>query len=134
MNTEEIERAKTLKASGLSIHQIALTLKRDDKTIKKCLATPEAIEQVKEIKKDLISKFENLADKLIDSIKPADIEKSSMLQRVTASGIAIDKSRLLSNQSTSNEAVIILQVPDTKEEYLRMKEARKKMLEGENDD
>lgn len=121
LTVEELEKVKTLYASGVTPHAIAQQLGRSQHTIQKALDSKGVLEEVKEIRKDLISKFENLAEQLIDSIKPADIEKASMLQRVTASGIAIDKSRLLSNQSTSNEAhFIVLNVPDTPEQYKKM--------------
>ena len=46
--------------------------------------------------------YEGLARKLILSITPEDIDKASMLQKVTASGIAFDKMRLLRGESTAN--------------------------------
>jgi hypothetical protein len=50
----------------------------------------------------LAIRFKRHAIGYLDSIKASDIEKASLLQRVTASGIATDKYRLLSGQSTEN--------------------------------
>jgi len=134
LSIEELEKVKLLYASGETTHAIAQKLGRSQHTIQKAIQKEGVLDDVKEIKKSLIEKFENLADRLIESITQADIEKSTMLQRVTASGIAIDKSRLLSNQSTSNEAhVIILNVPNTEAEYKIMCK-NQIALQGESDD
>lgn len=65
-----------------------------------------ADEVVASIKAHESRKLAYLGNHILDSINDKDIEKSSLLQKVTASSILIDKRRLLDNQSTSNVSVI----------------------------
>lgn len=65
-----------------------------------------ADEVVANIKQHESRKLAYLGNHILDSINEKDIEKSSLLQKVTASSILIDKRRLLDNQSTSNVSVI----------------------------
>jgi hypothetical protein len=58
----------------------------------------------------LAIRFKKQAIDYLDSIDTDTIQKASLLQRMTASGIATDKYRLLSGQSTEN---ISLRVSDS---------------------
>lgn len=103
-------------------YSLAKSLLDDGKTLKQaaeysglCVATVHKIKHgvikladkvVEGIKAHESRKLAYLGNHILDSINEKDIEKSSLLQKVTASSILIDKRRLLDNQSTSNVSVI----------------------------
>ena len=64
-------------------------------------------------KKTLAEKYKQIADVIVKSISPKDIEKASLLQKMTASGIGTDKHLLLSGEPTSNiqtsKKIVIIQ-------------------------
>lgn len=103
---QELEQIKVLKAGGLTIHKIARTIGRDDKTILKALDRPGFKEAVVEEKKTLAEKYEQLNHCCLDSVLlPGEIEKASVDKRVTMAAIATDKLRLLNNESTANLSI-----------------------------
>ncbi len=109
LTTAEIEQVKVLSAAGFTDHAISKELNRSPKTITRALSKPETQREVKVIRLDLASKFEGLANELIDSITPEDIKKLSAYQRTLSSGIAVDKCRLLRNESTANIGVDLIE-------------------------
>ena len=64
-------------------------------------------------KKTLAEKYKQIADVIVKSISPKDIEKASLLQKMTASGIGTDKHLLLSGEPTANiqtsKKIVIIQ-------------------------
>ncbi len=98
----EIEQIKVLKASGLSDYAISKKVSRDHKTVKRCCMDPRNAEEIKEVQRQLAGYFEDLGVRLITSISDDDIQKLNCYQRVIAAGIAVDKFRLLRNESTEN--------------------------------
>jgi len=54
------------------------------------------------LKKNESAKHTFLSNTILDSISKSDIEKASLLQKVTSSSILIDKRRLLDGESTQN--------------------------------
>lgn len=102
LTLQEQEKAKTLSASGKTPHSIAKELNRSPHTIKRYLSCPEAQGEIQVIKQELADMYEILARRMIDSIADKDIEKINAYQRTLSSGIAIDKMRLLRDQSTEN--------------------------------
>lgn len=96
----EIEQIKVLKASGLSDYAISKKVGRDHKTVKRCCMNPRNAQEIKEIQGFLAGYFEDLGMRLITSISDEDILKLNCYQRVIAAGIAVDKFRLLRNEST----------------------------------
>jgi hypothetical protein len=102
LTVKELETIKALRANGLSYHAIAIKIKRDPKTVKKACLEPQAAKEIQEIKQELADMYEALARRMIDSIADKDIEKINAYQRVLSSCIAVDKMRLLRDQSTEN--------------------------------
>ncbi len=101
----EIEQIKVLKASGLSDNAIAKKVGRARKTVKRCCQDPRNAEEIKEVQRQLAGYFEDLGVRLITSISDDDIQKLNCYQRVIAAGIAVDKFRLLRNESTENISI-----------------------------
>jgi len=99
---KELETIKVLRANGLSYHAIAVEIKRDPKTVKKACLEPDTSKEILKIKQELADMYEGLARRMIDSITDIDIEKINAYQRTLSSGIAVDKMRLLRDQSTEN--------------------------------
>jgi IS30 family transposase len=102
LSLEEKEKIKTFYAIGKSYNSIGRGLNRSPHTIKRYLLCPEAQEQVEVIKKELADMYEELARRMLISITDEDVQKISAYQRVIASGISVDKMRLLRDLSTEN--------------------------------
>lgn len=92
-----LKQGKTLKVTalmtGLCINTV---IKVRDGQIKL------ANEWVQAIKGTESAKHTFLSNTILDSITTTDIEKASLLQKVTSSSILIDKRRLLDGESTQN--------------------------------
>ena len=101
----EIEQIKVLKANGLADNAIAKKVGRDRKTVKRCCLKPKNAEEIKDIQRKLAGYFEDLGIRLITSISDEDILKLNCYQRVIAAGIAVDKLRLLRDESTENISI-----------------------------
>jgi hypothetical protein len=101
----EIEQIKVLKANGLTDYAIAKKVGRDRKTIQRCCMDPRNAEEIKVIQRKLAGFFEDLSVRLITSISDEDIERLNCYQRVIAAGIAVDKCRLIRNESTENISI-----------------------------
>ncbi len=101
----EIEQIKVLKANGLTDYAIAKKVGRDRKTIQRCCMDPKNAAEIKAIQRKLAGFFEDLSVRLITSISDEDIERLNGYQRVIAAGIAVDKFRLLRNESTENISI-----------------------------
>lgn len=106
LNTEELEQIKALRASGLTYHAVAKRIGRDAKTVKRACLQPEVANGIKAMKKKLADFFEDLAHRLLTSIKDGDIEKINVYQRVVSAGISVDKMRLLRDESTNNIGLV----------------------------
>ncbi len=117
----EIEQIKVLKASGLSFYAVAKKVGRDSKTIKRCCQDPRNAEEIKAVQRELAGYFEDLSVRLITSITDEDIERLNGYQRVIAAGIAVDKLRLLRNESTENISMEVL--------HSRMDDRNKRRIE-----
>jgi len=95
-----------MAAAGATIHCIALQLGRSDRVIKKHLATTPAQIEIADIRQRLITKYQNLAEICVDRLlKKEIIETATPRDLATISGIAVDKSRLLNDESTENLSV-----------------------------
>ena len=119
----EIEQIKVLKASGISYTAVAKKVGRDHKTVKRCCMDPRNAEEIKEIQRELAGYFEDLGVRLITSISDEDILKLNCYQRVIAAGIAVDKFRLLRNESTSNISIATIDA-NIEESDRQIKEAK----------
>ena len=127
----EIEQIKVLKASGISYNAVAKKVGRDHKTVKRCCMDPRNAEEIKEIQRELAGYFEDLGVRLITSISDEDILKLNCYQRVIAAGIAVDKFRLLRNESTENINIheIHANIEDRRERIMELK-IRKAEIDG----
>jgi len=108
LTTEEQEKAKILHASGKSIYATARALGRSPHTLKKFLCKPEIVKEVGIQREELATMFDAITDRTLRGVTDEDIRKSSLLQKMTAAGISIDKALLLRGQATSNIDVRIL--------------------------
>ncbi len=96
LTTVEIEQAKNLFALTRSYRAVARELGRSPHTVKKVLTcSAEVVAEVATIKANLADRFEGLAERMIDSISTADIEKLNAYQRTLSGAIAVDKCKLL---------------------------------------
>lgn len=106
LTLQELALIKTLKADGLTIHRIAKTVGRDDKTVSLALSKPGVADEVAEVRQTLLEKYEQLNHRCLDSaLLPGEIEKASVDKKVTMAAIATDKIRLLNNESTANVSI-----------------------------
>lgn|SRR3989338_3900388 len=115
LNTEELEQIKTLRASGLTHHAIARRIGRDAKTVKKACLQPGMANDIRAKQEKLSNLFGDLACRMIASIKDEDIGKINAYQRTISAGIATDKLRLLSGESTANISIASLIIEGEKE-------------------
>jgi hypothetical protein len=106
LTVQELELIKVLKAEGATIHRIATTLKRDDKTILKALDRPGFQAAVAEVRKSLIEKYEEINHRCLDAVLlPGEIERMSPDKKIVAAAVCTDKARLLNDQSTANISI-----------------------------
>jgi hypothetical protein len=106
LTEQEKQDITVLSASGLSIHAIAVRLKRSDKVVKKHLSSFPVQQQVQDIRERLIEKYQTLAENCLDRLlDEGTIDQASPRDLATISGISVDKARLLSDQSTENLAL-----------------------------
>ncbi len=71
------EKNHTWKAEGNTDHAIGQELNRSPHSIKTHTSTPGAIVEISAFKVELAGMFENLAERLLNSITDNDIEKLS---------------------------------------------------------
>lgn len=93
LTTLEIDKAKILLASGKSPNAVAKALRRDPKTIRNLAKQSDIVRDIDKLKTELATAFEDLAERMVDSITDQDITKLNALQRVTSAGIAVDKAK-----------------------------------------
>jgi len=118
MNEEEKTKAAALLATGMTAHAVAAELKRDPKTIKALIAKPETALAVADFTERFAGKLEATAERILDSVTAADIEKASLRDKAISAGIFFDKTRLARGQSTSNVSVLF-QVAEAAENLRR---------------
>jgi IS30 family transposase len=114
LTIQEKEQIKLLLADGGSFNAVAQELKRDPKTIKRYASEPQVSSEIKQKQQNLAEWYEDLAKRMLSSITDHDIEKINAYQRTVSAGIATDKLRLLTNQSTENVAMLVEAVLDLK--------------------
>lgn len=106
LTVKELERAKALSALGKSYRQIGRELQRSDKTVKRALTkTPEVITEVQELKKDIAALYNDLAERILESIDDKTIKEARLRDRVISAGVCTDKARLLNGESTTNLSI-----------------------------
>lgn len=107
----DVRKAIQAKLAGQSYHQIARVQGVSSQTVHQTVAPllkalPNAAE-LAEMKASMADHAAVTAYRTIASITDSVIESASLQQRATTAGILIDKSRLLSGESTQNVAVLI---------------------------
>ncbi len=108
LTDEEKEKAKLLHASGKSIYAVARALDRSPHTLAKFLRKPEIVKEVSIQREELANMFDAITHRTLRGVTDEDIRKSSLLQKLTAAGISIDKALLLRGQATSTIDVHVL--------------------------
>jgi len=108
LSIPEIEKAKSLSALGRSYRAIARELRRSPHTVKRLLTMPAVAAEISVKKLELSALYENRAYEIAESVTKEDISKASLQQKAVSSAIFLDKSRLLTGQSTSNVHVQVL--------------------------
>jgi len=114
-NTLTMEQRKTievLKAAGEPLKKIEKAVGRSTKTIKAYAERPEVREEIESLREKMAGMFDDLATRMVESILPEDIRGINAYQRTVAAGIAVDKSRLLRGESTSNISGFFLHVQE----------------------
>jgi IS30 family transposase len=114
LTSEEKEKLKIMIANGSSYNAVGRELGRDPKTVKRYAIEPEVSNEIKQKQQNLAEWYEDLAKRMLSSITDQDIEKINAYQRTVSAGIATDKLRLLTNQSTENVALLVEAVLDLK--------------------
>jgi len=102
---KELQTAKALYAIGKTYNQVGKELKRDPKTIKKWLSEPETAKEVAALKVEVADLYDDLGQRILQSITDEDIKAVKLKDRVVSAGICTDKSRLLRDLSTQNIAI-----------------------------
>ena len=99
----------TQQHPNLSLRQIATLCDTDhahvSRTLQRYGITKESVDGFKKSRADVLA---NLQDKLISSITEEDIKKASLLQRMSAAGIAYDKERIERTGSDGTSKPMIL--------------------------
>lgn len=108
LTTEEQEKAKILHASGKTVYAVARALDRSPHTLAKFLRKPEIVKEVSIQKEELANLFDSITHRVLSGVTDEDVQKSSLLQKMTAAGISIDKALLLRGQATSTIDVHVL--------------------------
>ena len=93
---EETETIVTLAASGMSKTKIAQTLGRSRGMVTNMMEEPEIQEKIGDEKSVLAKLYRDKARRVVDSINDVDIQKASLQQKSSSSGVLLDKSLLLS--------------------------------------
>lgn len=96
-----------LAAHGASVTKISRETGLHHKTVKKVLQEPRVIATQAELEDRLASKFEQLAESILDSVSEDDLLKASLQQKSISAATMIDKARLVRGLSTQNSAVIL---------------------------
>lgn len=120
LNLIEKQQCKILKATGHTNHAIGKEIGRSLATVRSCVEEPSAKAEIGELKKNLADKFENLTERLLDSIDDSEVEKMSGYQRIVGAGISVDKTRLLRGEADDDQ-------PRTIEIYLNLKREHAKL-------
>lgn len=107
IDLEEKQQIAVLAAKGKSNRAIAKAVNRSDKTVAKVLKDPDIIVVKKDMEERLASKFEILADAILDSVSHDDLLKASLQQKSISAATMVDKARLIRGQSNMNIAVIM---------------------------
>ena len=106
----DIAKAVKQRAKGLSYQDIATSqgVRKESVylALKPILSMQANPEQLEEYRANQANILDSIAARTLQSISNEDMEKASLLQKATTVAVLIDKSRLISGQSTSNSLII----------------------------
>jgi hypothetical protein len=108
LTAPEIAQVKAFGALGYSHRRIGRELGKSPHTVAKALTGPGVVAEVKTLKADLADLYESLTRKTLEAVTEKDIQSASLLQKITSTGMMVDKMRLLRDESTSNMNVQVL--------------------------
>lgn len=117
---KNIDRDKVvaLRRKGLSMREIAKILGCSQQAIFYHLhqagADQEQIDSYKANRADYLAALQL---RMLSSLSPADVAKMPGGSRVLAACQLYDKERLERGKTTNNTAMLVLQIPDTRDEY-----------------
>ena len=103
----EKQQIATLAATGKSQRAIARATGRDPRTIVRVLKDPGVLEEKAKIEDRLATKFEQLAEAVLDSVSEDDLLKATLQQKTISAATMTDKARLLRGQTTSNIGLMV---------------------------
>lgn len=105
LDTAEKTKIATLAAAGKTPYSIGKEIDRDIRTIRAALKSEEVQAMVQETQERLGLKYQAVAEKILDSITDADLEKASLQQKSISSATMLDKARLALGLTTENIGV-----------------------------
>lgn len=106
-NKIDIYKAIKLRQQGNSLSDIGKIFDCTKQHVQQTLAPyMDHSKQVSKYKKDRANVFADVQQQILKTIDNDAIQKASLLQRVTASGILYDKERLERDKSTANIATL----------------------------
>jgi hypothetical protein len=108
LTAPEIAKVKRFASLGYAPRRIAREMSRSAHTIAKVLRSPEAVAEVKALKKDLADLYEQRNYEILESVTKQDIAKANLRDKVVSAAICSDKMRLLRDQSNANVNVSVL--------------------------
>lgn len=109
LDDKEKTTIEVLAADGQSARKIGKVVHRSHHTVEKHLQEPEVARKVQDQKTVLAERYREEARRILDSISPEDISKGSLLQKMTSSAIATDKSLLLAGEATQIDIHVLLE-------------------------
>ena len=107
---DELEKQKiaVLSAQGKSKRSIGQILHRDGKTIALALRRDDVQVMKETAAKELSEMFTDVARRALEAIDDEKLMKSSARDLGVLSAVCVDKQRLISGESTSNQAIAVL--------------------------
>lgn len=107
----DVKKALKARLAGQSYRQIAKAQGVDVSTahrhLKPVLLQMPSVEEMAMVKQRAADLCAYQADRIIANITNDDIEKANLQQKATAAAILVDKSRLISGESTQNLAILV---------------------------
>jgi lambda repressor-like predicted transcriptional regulator len=104
-----------LAAHGASTNRISKQTGLHHTSVKSILQEPAVMATREEIEKQLAALFSETAHRALNKISDDKLEKSSARDLGILAGVCVDKNRLITGQSTSNQAILLQAVYDADE-------------------
>lgn len=96
-----------MAAQGWTVSKISRETKLHHRTVTRILQDPAIVAEKENIEERLADKFEELTERILNSVCDADLEKASLQQKSISAATMLDKARLIRGRSTSNLAVFL---------------------------